>query len=110
MLESDDKLLSLGVYPFESEFFSYRKIYGFERLAIDQYTEGKGLMKIFLVVLETDAIREVRQIYTIWDVLGDIGGLADMLQLICWPIITLFHLLLGNGINRTLLQNLFKVQ
>ena len=67
-------------------------------------------MKIFVVALETDAVREVRQIYTIWDVLGDIGGLSDMLQLICWPIITLFHLLLGNGINLTLLQHLFKVQ
>ena len=60
MLESDDKLLSLGVYPFESEFFSYRKIYGFEKIEIEQYPEYKDLMKIFVVALETDAVREVR--------------------------------------------------
>ena len=30
---------------------------------------------MFVVTLETDAVNEVRQIYTIWDVLGDIGGL-----------------------------------
>lgn len=110
LLESDGRLLSLGLYPFEGEFINYKRIHGFERLGWDQYPDLYGAVKMFIVTLETDAVNEVRQIYTIWDVLGDIGGLADMLELLGWPIITFTHAILGSGISRAFLQSLFKVQ
>ena len=75
----------------------------------DKFEEVYGMMKAFIVTLEPDAIREVRQIYTLWDALGDIGGLADMLQLIGWPIVAFANAIFGSGINRSLLQQLFKV-
>ena len=104
MLESDSKLLSLGLFPFEGDFISYKKIHEFGGLEWDQYSQYAGLMKLFVVSLETDAVREVRQIYNIWDVLGDIGGLTDMLQIICWPILTFVNSTLGSGISRAVLQ------
>ena len=103
LLESDGRLLSLGLYPFEGEFINYKRIHGFERLGWDQYPDLYGAVKMFIVTLETDAVNEVRQIYTIWDVLGDIGGLADMLELLGWPIITFAHAILGSGISRAFL-------
>ena len=40
-----------------------------------------------MISLYLDAVDEVRSIYTIWDALGEIGGLIDMLRLLGWPII-----------------------
>ena len=50
--------------------------------------------------LELDAINKTRQIYTIWDVLGDVGGLMDMLRLIGLPIIALIKVFFGNNLAR----------
>ena len=50
--------------------------------------------------LELDAINKTRQIYTIWDVLGDVGGLMDMLRLIGLPFIALIKVFFGNNLAR----------
>ena len=50
--------------------------------------------------LELDAINKTRQIYTIWDVLGDVGGLMDMLRLIGLPIIALIKVFFGDNMGR----------
>ena len=60
--------------------------------------------------LEFDAIEEVRTIYTIWDVLGDIGGLIDMLVLLGKPLIHLVNFTLGLGIRKFLTESLFMKQ
>ena len=40
------------------------------------------MMQELIVSLDLDAVDEVRNIYTVWDALGDIGGLIDMLRLL----------------------------
>ena len=40
------------------------------------------MMHELIVSLDLDVVDEVRNIYTIWDALGDIGGLIDMLRLL----------------------------
>ena len=60
LLESDSRLLSLGMFPFEGEFISYKKDQLSVRMDSDKFTEVYGLMKAFIVTLETDAIREVK--------------------------------------------------
>ena len=39
-------------------------------------------MHEFLISLDMDAVDEVRSIFTVWDALGEIGGLIDMLRLL----------------------------
>ena len=62
-----------------------------------------GVFNSIIISLEEDAILEVRTIYTIWDVLGDIGGLIDMLRLLVMPIVALLNFSFSIGINRFLL-------
>ena len=59
--------------------------------------------------LELDAINKTWQIYTIWDVLGDVGGLMDMLRHIGLPIIALLKVFFGNNLGRFMLNKLFMV-
>ena len=59
--------------------------------------------------LSFDAVVETRQIYTIWDFLGDVGGLADMLKLLGGPIISFIQLILGSGLSKLLIKSIFKV-
>ena len=39
-------------------------------------------MHEFLISLDMDAVDGVRSIFTVWDALGEIGGLIDMLRLL----------------------------
>ena len=66
-----------------------------------------GVFNSIIISLEEDAILEVRTIYTIWDVLGDIGGLIDMLVLLGKPLIHLVNFTLGLGIRKFLTESLF---
>ena len=59
--------------------------------------------------LELDAINKTWQIYTIWDVLGDVGGLMDMLRLIGLPIIALLKVFFGDNLGRFMLNRLFMI-
>ena len=102
-LESDDRLWSLGFMPLQKEFFKFKSIY--ERtLHIDH-----GFLYQLHIGLELDAVNKTRQIYTIWDVLGDVGGLMDMLRLIGLPIIALIKVCFGNSLNRLMLHKLFMI-
>ena len=50
-----------------------------------------------------DVVKNSRSIYTLLDVLGDVGGLFDMLRLIIENLIHLLTLILGSGLDRFLL-------
>ena len=56
-----------------------------------------------------EIIEHSRSIYTIWDLLGDVGGLFDMLILLAKPILSLYSLLIYSGIDSYLNQSLFKI-
>ena len=50
-----------------------------------------------------------RAVFSFWDFLGDVGGLYDMLILIGGQIVALIQLVIGSGLNRFLIRNLFQV-
>ena len=54
-----------------------------------------------------DAVQTVRSVYTIWDVLGDVGGLIDMFKILALPLVTFVNMLFGTGLTRFLLQAIF---
>ena len=58
--------------------------------------------------MSLDKIYHTRSIYGIWDLLGDIGGLFDMLRFIAGPITALSTSLLGFGLDQYLISALFK--
>ena len=64
----------------------------------------------FELYLDPDVKEYKRSIYTIWDVLGNIGGLFDMLKLLSSPIITFCTFIVGTGIDNHLIQSVFKLQ
>ena len=68
-----------------------------------------GHIMEYYITIDHDAIEMTRQVYTIWDALGDIGGLMDMLRLVGYPLIGLSNFLLGSGLSQFLFAALFKV-
>ena len=64
------------------------------------------------MIIEQDftTVEYTRSIYTVWDLLGDIGGLFDMMKQIASPLISFLSFILGSGLETHLIQLLFKVQ
>ena len=62
----------------------------------------------FVFLMSTDQTIHSRSIYTVWDFLGDVGGLFDMVKLLIQPLVTLSSALLGTGLHRYLISALFK--
>ena len=62
----------------------------------------------YYVGLRFGAVVETRQIYTLWEFLGDVGGLVDMLTLLGSPIFSFIQLILGSSLNRLLIKSIFK--
>ena len=93
--------------PSTYNYIKYNNPYEFgEEFEEEYFDELIGLV----ITLDHDAIEEKRSIYTIWDVLGDIGGLIDMLYILGKPLMVLTNLILGSGMSRHILKSLFVVQ
>ena len=58
--------------------------------------------------MDLDKVSHMRSIYGVWDFLGDVGGLFDMLRLLAEPIVAFLSVLFGSGLERYLLSALFK--
>ena len=58
--------------------------------------------------LDSKESYETRAIYTFWDLLGDVGGLYDMLKLLGQLIITCVQLYSGSNLNQYLVSHIFK--
>ena len=83
----------MGLSPGNYNYFDYFK-------AIEDEEDSQtDLLNQLTITLDLDSTEHVRSIYTIWDALGDIGGLIDMLCLLCKPLIILYHAIVGNGRN-----------
>ena len=67
---------------------------------------------MFIMLIEQDytTVEYSRAIYTIWDLLGDIGGLLDMLEVLGAPLVSLLSFIAGSGLENYLIELLFKVQ
>ena len=76
----------------------------------DELESETDLLNQLTITLDLDSVEHVRRVYTIWDVLGDTGGLIDMLCLLCKPLIILYHGIVGSGMTRFLIQSLFVLQ
>ena len=50
-----------------------------------------------------------RSIYTFWDLLGDVGGLLDMLILLGAPVLSVSSFVFGSGLEAFLIESLFKI-
>ena len=78
--------MSLGLYPSKYEYFDlveeYAEIFSLPEEYKQDFSEYKGHLLDFFVSLDEDAVQTVRNVYTIWDVFGDIGGLIDMFKIL----------------------------
>lgn len=60
--------------------------------------------------INLDKIKHSRSVYTLWDMLGDIGGLFGILQLFARHLLSLIATVFGSGVDRYLTSKLFKKQ
>ena len=61
-----------------------------------------------VIYLDLDTVTEMRTIYGVFDFLGDVGGLLDLLQLFAGMLVQFFAWLFGSNLNFFLIENLFK--
>ena len=78
--------MSLGLIPSRFEYFEFVQDYE-ETHTINEENEYlfsgvKDHFVDFYISLDEDAVQTVRNVYTIWDVFGDIGGLIDMFKIL----------------------------
>ena len=71
--------------------------------------DGAEIFTVRMNVL-TEVTEISRQIYSVLDFLGDVGGLKDSLILIGGLIMHAWSLIVGNPLNNFLLGSLFEVQ
>ena len=89
---------------------------GFRQSDYSFYSVSKGLSTEldygsnleFAFQISVDKVIHSRAIYSVWDFLGDVGGLFDMLKIIAEPIVALSTAMLGSGLDRYLVQALFR--
>ena len=75
-VESSHDVRLLGVFPRKYEYLSVRQTLERESSLANQ------LKNRVYISLDTDAIETVRSVYTIWDALGETGGLIDILKVL----------------------------
>ena len=63
-----------------------------------------------LIMASNDVKENSRSIYTIWDLLGDVGGLYDMLKLISQAVVSLYSMTVFSDLDSFLHESLFSVQ
>ena len=102
LVQSDDRLLSLGFDPKEYDYVDVVEDFSQEFAA-----HRSGELLSYYLTLGKEGFMTVRTIYTIWDVLGEIGGLIDMLSYMAIPVIGAINIIFGNGLSKFLLSNLF---
>ena len=100
-VESEQSMFGLG---FRSTSYTY---YSTEK---GNLYESSGAEFLIGYQIGLDIRKHTRAIYGVWDFLGDVGGLFDMLKLLAEPIIALSTALFGNGLSRFLTSSLFKIE
>ena len=102
-LESEEAYWSLGFNEREQEFWTMK-----ESEIRTNYTSRKDMVANMLILLELDTVTEMRTIYGVFDFLGDVGGLLDLLQLFAGINVRLFAWVAGSNLNIFLIETLFK--
>ena len=57
--------------------------------------------------MHEDTVEFVRSTYTIWDFFGDLGGLNDFMKIVGSIVMSLYTYVVGSGLDRYLVENLF---
>ena len=72
------------------------------------FTARESMVVNLGIYLDLDTVTEMRTIYGVFDFLGDVGGLLDLLQLFAGIIVRLFAWVAGSNLNIFLIETLFK--
>ena len=62
------------------------------------------------IQMSLDIVNHSRSIYTVLDLIGDIGGLYSLLRRIGSPIMGLFTFMYGSKLHRRIIRKIFKIQ
>ena len=103
-LESEENWLGDGFFPREEEFFKL-KHFGEYNDGLDPSSFG-GIQ----ICMSLDTIQYTRSIYSILDLLGDVGGLYSILLDLCEILVGIPALLFGSVLQKFLAANIFVKQ
>ena len=102
-IESEQRFLGLGISSDDYKFISTEP----EFLSSEVFADDTVYSFNFAVSL--DLVLHHRAIYSVWDFLGDVGGLFDMLKFLAYPITLFFSTLIQTGVDQYLLSTLFQM-
>ena len=99
-ITSEEDYLGIGwTAPLEHQFFD------FVQESLNQPTIESSYAEI-IVGLNPNIVEHQRSIYTVFDFLGDIGGLYGTLSVIGYGIVFAYSNLLHNGLNTYIFKSL----
>ena len=101
-MSSDDRLYSLGFFQNQ---YDYVDVVEETSQTID--ADSQSDLITYYLTLDKQGYMTVRTVYTIWDVLGEIGGLIDMLSYMAMLVISIINIFVGKGLSKYLLSTLF---
>ena len=101
-LESQESFWNLGTGSRQEKFWK-----------VIESSNGQGFPHAYItfyVNLSFDTITENRRIYGVFDLLADIGGLLDSLQILSRNLFVLITWLFGSEFQFLLISRIFKLQ
>ena len=81
-----------------------------EHFKTDKITFFEDRMLQFQIFMSPDTYEYHRQIYTIWELFGDIGGLLEVVMIIGGFSKACVALIFGSGLDNYLMSRLFYVE
>ena len=99
-LNAQDRVLGLGLRDEETTYFTLAQN--------SQLSGNQPIVAKMMFELDDEISYESRTVYTIFDLLGDVGGLFESLKILSKLLFICMHLLFGSNLNRYLVFHLFK--
>lgn len=75
-------MVYLGFYSYVGEYYDIGKMIDRPRIKSDLKPETKDLIYMSTTILHNESVKFNRQIYNIFDLLGDLGGVTEVIMII----------------------------
>jgi hypothetical protein len=82
IINTRDDVVYLGFYSYVGEYYDIGKMIDRPKIKSDLKPETKDLIYMSTTILHNESVKFNRQIYNIFDLLGDLGGVTEVIMII----------------------------
>ena len=97
----------VGLFSAQEEDYTF---YTFKKAALTQSVPRKSLLYQSQIYMSLDSIDYERSVYTLWDWMGDVGGLFGSLTIIGHCIVSMTQYITGHGIVQEIIESIYRLE